>query len=413
MLEKMNNPKNASNDSTSKQKYLGDRGLLVFLVFLSAFAPLSTDLYLPALPTMTTYFNVPGYLTNLTLILFFIFFSVGMLIWGPLSDKFGRRPVLLVGVTGYAIAGLLCAVSGNIYQLIFFRVLQAIGGSSASAVATAIVKDVYLERKREKTLAIVQSMVIIVPAVAPVIGALLLTLTSWRGIFIIQGLLGIIILLGSIAFQETIEKRGSGSILRTLGRLGVVLKNPAFTSLLFIFSLSSISGLAFISSSSYIYQNDFGVSSQIYSYFFAFNALAMMLGPLIYIKLSNHFKRFSIINLCFGITILSGLAILLFGQSNPFIFALALFPATLASSCARPPSAYLMLDQQTEDAGSASSLMGSFATIMGSLGMIIISFNMDNLILIIGSLNIILGLLSGGLWLVVTKTPLLSKIREA
>jgi Arabinose efflux permease len=362
---------------------------------------------------MTTYFNVPGYLTNLTLILFFIFFSVGMLIWGPLSDKFGRRPVLLVGVTGYAIAGLLCAVSGNIYQLIFFRVLQAIGGSSASAVATAIVKDVYLERKREKTLAIVQSMVIIVPAVAPVIGALLLTLTSWRGIFIIQGLLGIIILLGSIAFQETIEKRGSGSILRTLGRLGVVLKNPAFTSLLFIFSLSSISGLAFISSSSYIYQNDFGVSSQIYSYFFAFNALAMMLGPLIYIKLSNHFKRFSIINLCFGITILSGLAILLFGQSNPFIFALALFPATLASSCARPPSAYLMLDQQTEDAGSASSLMGSFATIMGSLGMIIISFNMDNLILIIGSLNIILGLLSGGLWLVVTKTPLLSKIREA
>lgn len=409
----MNNPKNASNDSTSKQKYLGDRGLLVFLVFLSAFAPLSTDLYLPALPTMTTYFNVPGYLTNLTLILFFIFFSVGMLIWGPLSDKFGRRPVLLVGVTGYAIAGLLCAVSGNIYQLIFFRVLQAIGGSSASAVATAIVKDVYLERKREKTLAIVQSMVIIVPAVAPVIGALLLTLTSWRGIFIIQGLLGIIILLGSIAFQETIEKRGSGSILRTLGRLGVVLKNPAFTSLLFIFSLSSISGLAFISSSSYIYQNDFGVSSQVYSYFFAFNALAMMIGPLIYIKLSSRFKRFSIINLCFGITILSGLTILLFGQSNPFIFALALFPATLASSCARPPSAYLMLDQQTEDAGSASSLMGSFATIMGSLGMIIISFNMDNLILIIGSLNIILGLLSGGLWLVVTKTPLLSKIREA
>lgn len=409
----MNNPKNTSNDSASKQKYLGDRGLLVFLVFLSAFAPLSTDLYLPALPTMTTYFNVPGYLTNLTLILFFIFFSVGMLIWGPLSDKFGRRPILLVGVTGYAIAGLLCAVSGNIYQLIFFRVLQAIGGSSASAVATAIVKDVYLERKREKTLAIVQSMVIIVPAVAPVIGALLLTFTSWRGIFIIQGLLGIIILLGSIAFQETIEIRGSGSILRTLGRLGVVLKNPAFTSLLFIFSLSSISGLAFISSSSYIYQNDFGVSSQIYSYFFAFNALAMMIGPLIYIKLSSRFKRFSIINLCFGITILSGLAILLFGQSNPFIFALALFPATLASSCARPPSAYLMLDQQTEDAGSASSLMGSFATIMGSLGMIIISFNMDNLILIIGALNIILGLLSGGLWLAVTKTPLLSKIREA
>ena len=402
-----------SNKGTSEQKYLGDRGLLIFLVFLSAFAPLSTDLYLPALPTMTTYFNVPEYLTNLTLILFFIFFSAGILIWGPLSDKYGRRPILLVGITGYAIASLLCAVSGSIYQLIFFRVLQALGGGSASAVATAIVKDVYHERKREKTLALVQSMVIIVPAVAPVIGALLLTFTSWRGVFIIQGILGVIILLGSIVFQETIEHRGSGNILHTLGRLGVVLKNPGFTSLLLIFSLSSISGLAFISSSSYIYQNDFGTSSQIYSYFFAFNALAMLLGPLIYIKLSNHFKRFSIINLCFGITILSGLAIILLGQSNPFIFALALFPATLAGSCSRPPSAYLMLDQQAEDAGSASSLMGSFATIMGSFGMIIISFNMDHLIPVIGGLNIILGLLSGGLWLAVTKTPLLSKIREA
>lgn len=409
----MNPIKTASNDSTAKQKYLGDRGLLIFLVFLSAFAPLSTDLYLPALPTMTTYFNVPEYLTNLTLILFFIFFSAGILIWGPLSDKYGRRPILLVGITGYAIASLLCAVSVSIDQLILFRVLQAIGGSSASAVATAIVKDVYLERKREKTLALVQSMVIIVPAVAPVIGALLLTFTSWRGVFIIQGILGVIILTGSIVFQETLKHRGSGNILHTLGRLGVVLKNPGFTSLLIIFSLSSISGLAFISSSSYIYQNDFGTTSQIYSYFFAFNALAMMLGPLIYIKLSNHFKRFSIINLCFGITILSGLAIVLLGQNNPFIFALALFPATLAQSCSRPPSAYLMLDQQAEDAGSASSLMGSFATIMGSFGMIIISFNMDHLIPVIGGLNIILGLLSGGLWLAVTKAPLHSKIREA
>lgn len=401
------------NDNAIKQKYLGNRGMLIFLVFLSAFAPLSTDLYLPALPTMTSYFNVPEYLTNLTLILFFIFFSLGILIWGPLSDKYGRRPILLVGITCYAIASLLCAASGNIYQLIVFRVLQAIGGSSAAAVATAIVKDLYKERKREKTLALVQSMVIIIPAVAPVIGALLLTFTSWRGVFIIQGILGIIILLCSIAFQETLKIRGTGNILHTLGRLGVVLKNPRFTSLLIIFSLPNIAGLAFITSSSYIYQNDFGVSSQVYSYFFAFNALAMLFGPLIYIKLSNHFKRFSIINLCFATMVLSGLAIVLVGQFSPWIFALALFPATVASSCSRPPSAYLMLAQQPDDAGSASSLMGSFATIMGSLGMIIISFNMDYPILIIGGLYAILGLLSGGLWLSATNRPLLSSIKKS
>ncbi|MFA5237980.1 MAG: MFS transporter, partial [Methanoregula sp.] len=153
------------------QKYLGNRGLIALIALLSAFVPLSTDLYLPALPGMGDYFGVSVDLTNLTLILFFIFFSFGMLFWGPLSDKYGRRPVLLAGLALYIAASAACAISWDIWHLIFFRILQAIGGSAASAVATAMVKDVYNGRKRESVLAIVQSMVVISPAVAPVLGA--------------------------------------------------------------------------------------------------------------------------------------------------------------------------------------------------------------------------------------------------
>lgn len=408
----MANIKNSSNDILTKQKYLGDKGLIVFLVLLSAFGPLSTDLYLPALPTMTTYFNVPEYMTNLTLILFFIFFSIGILIWGPLSDKYGRRPILLVGLIIYTIASILCAASFSIYQLIFFRIFQAIGGGSASAVATAIVKDVYRGKKQESTLAIVQSMVMIIPAVAPVVGALLLTFTSWRGVFVIQGVLCLLIFGGSVIFQETIKTRGNGNILQTIGRLGVVLKNPRFSSLLIIFSMTGISMMAFISGSSYIYQNVFGLSSQTYSYFFAFNALGMLLGPLIYIKLSAYFRRFSIINIVFLVILFSGIGIVLFGNISPLIFALVLLPSTIAVSCARPPGVYLMLDQQVEDAGSASSLMGSFGTVMGSVGIIIVSFNMDNLVLTVGFLNILLALLAGGLWLLVSRRPFLNRVKE-
>ena len=151
--------------------------------------PLSTDLYLPALPTMTIYFHVPEYQINLTLILFFIFFSLATLIWGPLSDKYGRRPILLIGLTGYTIASILCADSSSVYQLILFRVMQAIGGGAASAVAMAIVKDVYQGRKRESILALVQSMIVISPALAPVVGALLLNFTSWRGVFVTQAII--------------------------------------------------------------------------------------------------------------------------------------------------------------------------------------------------------------------------------
>ena len=197
------------SDNPKTQKYLGNKGLILLLALLSAFVPLSTDLYLPALPTMMKFFHVSELEMNLTLILFFVFYALATLIWGPLSDRYGRRPVLLIGLTGYTLASILCASAADVQQLILFRILQASSGGAAAAVATAVVKDVYQGRKQESILAIVQSMVVICPAVAPVIGALLLKFTSWRGIFATQAILGVVVVAGSFAFQETIESKNS------------------------------------------------------------------------------------------------------------------------------------------------------------------------------------------------------------
>ena len=210
-LNTINSESLPPEDASQRQKYLGTKGLIVFLALLSALVPLSVDIYLPALPTMTRYFQVAEYKTNLTLILFLVFYSLATLVWGPLSDKYGRRRVLLTGLTGYAIAGVLCALSLNIYELMLFRALQAVGAGAATAVATAIVRDTYQGRKREKILALVQSMAVISPALAPVIGALMLTLTSWRGVFVVQAILGVAAVAGAIAFQETLKTRGSGN----------------------------------------------------------------------------------------------------------------------------------------------------------------------------------------------------------
>jgi MFS transporter, DHA1 family, multidrug resistance protein len=408
------NPKGESaGDGAATQDRLGTKGLVIFLALLSAFVPLSTDLYLPALPTMTKYFHVPEYQTNLTLILFFVFYSLATLVWGPLSDKYGRRPVLLIGLSIYAVAGALCGLSSDIFLLMLFRVLQAIGAGAASAVATAIVKDVYQGKKRESILALVQSLIIISPAVAPVIGALLLSLTSWRGIFVAQAILGMMVIAGAVAFRETLESRHGGSIAYTLGRLVVVLGNPAFASMLLIFSMMSITTMAFISSSSYIYQETFRLSSQVYSYYFAIYAAGLMVGPLIYVRLSARFKRVPIINACFAVMVASGILVSLLGRFGPWTFAIALLPASIAISCMRPPSIYLMLDQQKGDSGSASSLMSSSLTVMGSIGMIIVSFPLGGRVQMIGALNIIFGLLCGGLWLAATRRPLLEKVRDS
>jgi DHA1 family bicyclomycin/chloramphenicol resistance-like MFS transporter len=395
-----------------RQKHLGEKGLIVFIAFLCAFIPLSTDLYLPSLPGMAEYFNAPANIINLTLILFFVFFSTGTLLWGPLSDKYGRKPVLLSGLIIYTVSSLLCAYAGDVYQLITFRVFQAIGASAAGAVAMAIVKDVYDGRKRETVLALVQSMVVIAPVIAPVLGAFLLNFTSWRGVFWALAGAGFIALLGCAALEETIGKRYTGTILQTMGRLGVVLKNPGFTSLLIVFSLTSMPFMAYIAASSYIYMNGFGLGEQVYSYFFALNALCSLLGPLLYIHLSRRFKRGSIIIISFATMALSGLLVCSLGDLNPWAFTVSLLPATIAINSIRPPGTHLMLEQQQEDIGSASSLMGCFGFFMGSIGMLLISFEWSNIILALGLLNLITALICGAAWLVISKKPFIKEVPD-
>lgn len=381
-----------------KQRFLGSKGLILLIAMLSAFVPLSTDLYLPALPGMSSYFGVDAGRINLTISLFFIFYALGTLIWGPLSDKLGRRTVLLVGLSIYLVASAFCASANTVEVLMAFRIMQAIGGSAAGAVATAIVKDVYSGKQRQSVLAIVQSMVTISPAVAPVLGAFLLKVMSWRGVFWTLMGIGILALIGALLFEETIVERNPGRLHQSFARMGVVLQNKRFTLLLLLFSLTSVASLAFITSSTYIYQENFGLSSQVYSFYFSVNALAMTLGPMLSLWLAKRLDDNKIIYVCFGTAAISGVLICLFGASQPWIFALCILPSTLANSCIRPPSVNLMLDQQKGDSGSVSSLIGCSGLLMGSLGMQLMSLPWQNAILAIGVLTLGIAAFSFLVW---------------
>lgn len=392
------------------QKYLGKRGLIVLITFLSAFIPLSTDLYLPALPRMAENFQAAPSLINLTLILFFVFYAAGSLFWGPLSDKYGRKRILLIGLVIYTASSALCALSGDIYQLIVFRIIQAIASGAATAVAQAVVKDSYSGRKRVSVLALVSSMTMIAPIVAPVIGALMLRYTSWRGVFVVLAVIGLLITIAVIAMEETIDQRSTGSILQSLGRLGVVAKNPGFMSLLLTFSLMGIPMMSFISSSSYIYVNQFGLSEQVYSYYFAANAFFMVIGPLLYMKLSRLFKPTSLITVSYVIACLSGLLISTIGILSPWLFALSLLPATLAGSVTRPPTANLMLEQQKGDTGAVVSLMSFTFTVFGCIGMVIISLDWANRVRVMGLMYMAFAFASLVFWSRISKKSFVQKV---
>ena len=406
----MKNEPKIHDNKEKKQKYLGDKGFIIFIAFLSAFIPLSTDIYLPALPRMVESFNTSASLVNLTLIFFFIFYAVGTLFWGPLSDKYGRKRVLIIGLSIYSFGSILCIFSANVNQLIFFRILQSIGCGAATAVATAIVKDVYSGRRRVTIIALVQSMGMLSPIISPVIGAMILSVLSWRGVFVVLSIIGVLALAGSIAMEETIEKRYTGSIFKSIGRLGVVAKNKSFISLLMILSMISIATMSYISASSYIFVDGFGLSEKVYSYYFAMNAVFFLLGPLLYIKLSKNYHSNSIITVSYIVISISGVLICTVGNLSPLAFALSLIPASLFGSIMAPARTNLMLEQLQGDTGAASSLMSCAMTFYGSIGMFTISLNFSNKIVVMGLMYLIIGFVSLISWLIISKKSYIKQV---
>lgn len=386
------------HESRPTQKYLGSAGLTILIALLSAFIPLSTDLYLPALPSMGAYFQVPVDQINLTLTAFFVIYSFGTLIWGPLSDRYGRKPVLLVGLIVYTLASIMCANAWSVPALVVSRCLQAAGGSASGTVATAVVKDVYSGRKRESVLAVVQSMVLIAPAVAPVLGAIILDVSSWRGVFWILTGVGVVALLGSLAFTETIPNRSTGRVLESLSRLGKVLQNRGFTMLLVVFAMGNISFSAFLASSPFIYQSMFHLSDRVFSYYFSLNALGMIVTPMVYLRISRHWHSETIIRTCYLMIAASGLLVCCLGNLAPLVFALCILPSSLAATCLRPPTTNLLLEQQKGDTGSVSSLIGWSGMLLGSIGMQIISFSWGNTIIALGVMILITSSTSLLLW---------------
>ena len=370
---------------------------IAFLVLVSALPPLSTDLPLPALPEIASYFSVENISTTMVLVVFFITYAFSTLLWGPLSDKFGRKPTLLIGYVIYFLGSFLCGVATSIDQLILFRGLQGIGGGCSMTIASAIVRDVYTGKKQESVLAIVQSMIMICPLIAPVIGAFLQTLVSWRGVFFAQAILALIVVVGTVIMKETIAEKLDVKILGALARLIPVMKHKQFMLMVITFSLPFVCAMAWVSASTYVYENVFGLNSQLYSYYFAFTAIGAILGPMSYIWISKKFNRFNIIAVCMIEMIIAGIAIIFFGAHSPLILALLILPTTFSLGVIRPPMNYMMLNNKEGDSGSASALIGAASSLGGIIGMVIIVLFKDY-IFGIGLSYAIIGLVCVVIW---------------
>lgn len=371
--------------------------MLFLLALLAAFPPLSTDMYLPALPLLSSTWQQPMSVINLTLVGFFLSFCVSILIYGPISDRFGRRYPLMVGIGLYSIASLFCALSGNITSLIVFRVLQAAGAASASTLSMAITKDLYQGQERQRLLAYMGVIMGLAPMLAPVLGGWIMTFASWQWIFVGQALIGVIAIGGVFQMKEPLAVKSEEGFGKTAGMYLQLLANRNYVLLVLLFTCIVITHYAFIGSASEIYIDGFGASEQVFGYFFAFNAIAIISGSFFCARLQKKIEPKHILTVSFGGIVLSGLLMYSGLVQGPWGLAVPMAIASFAFGLSRPPSNHLILEQVDEGVGTASSFMMFANFMMGAFAMWLISLNWENKVEVLS----ILAMTSGGVVLLI------------
>lgn len=356
-----------------KQKYLKKAGLIALITVLGMTPPLSTDMYMPSLPKMAEFFHAAPVLVNMTMVAFFISMSVGMLVMGPLSDRSGRKKILIISLLLYMVASFFCAITSSVYILILMRIIQGLGAGGMVSLSIAIIKDCFEGQARITALAVVQSMSVIAPIAAPVIGALIIQVSTWRTVFLVLTAIAAVCLIATIFFQESIheDEINEGGVIDSIKRLGVVGKNINFSAFLLAVSFFSAPFMAYLAVASYVYEDFFGLLPTTFSIFFAINALSSVLGPILYMRINSKISAKATMWVLILVGFVAGVAMLLFGKFSPVVFLATMIPFSIVNSYQRPFSTNLLLDQIDGDTGSASALLNFMHTILGSLGMFI------------------------------------------
>ena len=354
-------------------KQLPKPALIALIVLLSMAPPLATDLFLPAVPSMPEFFDTTASVVNFALVGFFFFMAVGMLVIGPMSDKFGRKPLIMISLVAFIVFACLCAMAPNIYLLIASRVVQGFAGGGMVALGTALVKDCFEGKTRERALVVVMAIGVLAPMLAPVLGAVILQFASWRGTFVGMAVVAVFAVPFALRMVEPLapEDRITEGIAHSLGRLIVVGKNKAFILLLLIVALHGAPFMTYISAVSYVYIDFFNLSAVQYSLFFAANAALSAVGAFLVEPIQKIMPKRQALLVCIALTVVSGVLIIAVGRMSPWVFLVTFGLNTLGGGVVRPIATVVLLDQQEKDTGSASALINFIITVLGSGGMLL------------------------------------------
>ena len=346
---------------------------LAFLLgALASFAPLSIDMYLPALPNIALDLHTSTSLVQLSLTACLLGIASGQMFAGPISDVYGRRGPLLIGVGAYVISSICCVVAPSIWMFVIMRFIQGLAGSAGIVISRAIVRDLYSGSEMTQFFSLLMLVNGVAPIVAPIFGGQVLEFTDWRGVFMVLSGIGILMFLATFfGLEETLPRalRSEGGIKNTLRTFRTLLGNRRFMGLALGQGFVMAAMFAYIAGSPFILQNIFGVSPQMFSLFFAINGIGIIIAGQITGRLAGKVHEKTLLVVGLGLAFVGGISLLtmiLLG-GGLYSILIPLFFVVSSIGVVGTSSFSLAMEDQAKSAGSASALIGLLSFVFGGV----------------------------------------------
>jgi DHA1 family bicyclomycin/chloramphenicol resistance-like MFS transporter len=355
----------------------------LILGLLSAIGPFAIDMYLPALPSIGADLHSDNSVTQLSLLAFFISFALAQLLYGPLSDMWGRKLPLYIGISIFVVASVGCALAQNIETLIAFRFIQGIGGAAGMVIPRAVVRDMHTGVQAARLMSLLMLVFSISPILAPLTGSAVIAFYGWRGVFwavTIAAFIGILLLATQLDETRPAHQRKESSIAGAVRAYGMLLRDRNFMTLTFIGGLGISSFLVYLANSPFVLIEHYGLTPTQYSFAFSINAVSFFTVSQATGWLGEKFGLVRVMRIAvtsYALVMIAMVAVMAAGLDQLPVMAVFLFAGYGFLGLVIPTSAVLALEDHGEIAGTASSLMGTLHFVISAVAMVFSSLVAD------------------------------------
>ena len=345
--------------------------LTIFLGMLAAIAPLSTDMYLPALPEMMEDFDVAPSMIQLTLTASMAGMALGQIVAGPVSDEQGRRKPLMIGMLVFAVSSAACVFVKSIYIFLVFRFIQGCSGGAGIVIARAIARDVCKGPALTRFFSMLMLVNGLAPILAPVIGGQILRFSTWEGVFVLLTVIGVVLTICAIIMTETLSarRRVEGGVFASLKGFKGLFSQKYFMGHCVMQCFGFAAFFAYISGSSFVFQNIYHVSPQVFSLIFGINGIGLMISGALTGRLAGRVEDWKILRTALYVAVIGSVLLLagfIIHMPLPAVIVVLFFTVSTLS-CMATSSFSLAMQAQGRNAGSASALIGFFSMISGAV----------------------------------------------